>query len=94
MPLFFTLLKAATKRTGAWDAPPPNRLEEIKRIFKAFFFAMLLFFTLLKAALKRTAKKCPNARKGAFLQGEQMPNRNNTNAPQNISFRRFCTAVT
>ena len=39
---------------GAWDAPPPNRLEEIKRIFKAFFFAMLLFFTLLKAALKRT----------------------------------------
>ena len=25
---------------------------------------------------------------------EQMPNRNNTNAPQNISFRRFCTAVT
>ena len=49
---------------ATWDAPPPNRLEGIKRIFKAFFFAMLLFFTLLKAALKRTAKKCPNARKG------------------------------
>ena len=55
---------------------------------------MTSFSSLLKAATNRTAKKCPNARKGTHFGNEQMPSRNNTNAPQNISFRRFCTAVT
>ena len=49
---------------------------------------------LLKVSTKRTAEKARQTRKGDFLRQEQMPSRNNTNAPQNISFRRFCTAVT
>ena len=49
---------------------------------------------LLKVSTKRTAEKARQTRKGDFLRQEQMPNRHNTNAPKNISFRRFCTAVT
>ena len=41
------------RAAGAWDAPPPNRIEVTKVLFDSVFFAMLLFFTLLKAALKR-----------------------------------------
>ena len=93
---------------GARGAPPINRIEGAKVFFDNIISAMLsvecmidsilsampLIFTLLKVSTKRTAEKACQTRKGVFLRQEQMPNRNNTNAPQNISFRRFCTAVT
>ena len=100
MPLFFTLLKAATKRTGsavrstAASRRTPIILWSKKSIVDSIFFATTLISTLLKAATKHTAEKACQARKSSFLRWAQMPNRNNTNAPQNISFRRFCTAVT
>ena len=39
--------------TGAWDAPPPNRLEGVKRIFKAFSSQCFNLYRFI-AALKRT----------------------------------------